>query len=57
MAQTFPNSRFFGYDSHPASIELARKRAAAAGVSDRVTFDVARRQRVSGARVRLGVPL
>ncbi len=41
MAQTYPKSRFFGYDSHPASIETARKRAAEAGVADRVTFDVA----------------
>jgi 2-polyprenyl-3-methyl-5-hydroxy-6-metoxy-1,4-benzoquinol methylase len=41
MATAFPNSRFFGFDSHPSSIELARKRAAEAGVSDRVTFEVA----------------
>lgn len=41
MAQAFPHSRFFGYDSHRASIELARARAAEAGVGDRVTFDVA----------------
>jgi SAM-dependent methyltransferase len=39
MAQAYPKSRFFGYDSHAASIELARKRAAEAGVADRVTFD------------------
>jgi 2-polyprenyl-3-methyl-5-hydroxy-6-metoxy-1,4-benzoquinol methylase len=41
MAQAFPKARFFGYDSHPKSIELARARAAEAGVADRVTFDVA----------------
>lgn len=41
MAQAYPKSRFFGFDSHPASIELARKRAADAGVGDRVTFEVA----------------
>ncbi len=41
MAQAFPNSRFFGFDSHPGSIELAKKRAAEAGVADRVTFAVA----------------
>jgi SAM-dependent methyltransferase len=41
MAQAYPKSRFFGYDSHPASIDLARKRAAEAGVGDRVKFDVA----------------
>lgn len=44
MAQAYPKSRFFGYDYHPESIELARKRASAAGVSDRVTFDIARAQ-------------
>ncbi len=41
MAQAFPSSRFLGSDYHEASIETARQRATAAGVSDRVTFDVA----------------
>ena len=41
MAQTYPNSRFFGFDYHPASVERARERAKAAGVADRVTFEVA----------------
>jgi SAM-dependent methyltransferase len=41
MAQAFPSSRFWGFDYHAGSIELAKKRAAAAGVSDRVTFAVA----------------
>jgi SAM-dependent methyltransferase len=40
MAKAFPRSRFVGFDSHAASIELARKRAADAGVGDRVTFEV-----------------
>jgi SAM-dependent methyltransferase len=40
MAQAFPSSRFFGFDYHEGSIDDARKAAAAAGVSDRVTFDV-----------------
>src|SRR5688572_30862259 len=35
MAQQYPKSRFFGYDTHPRSVELARERAAAAGVADR----------------------
>jgi SAM-dependent methyltransferase len=48
MAQAFPRSRFFGFDSHPHSIERARQRAAAAGVSDRVTFDVAPSTRFPG---------
>ncbi|WP_065341426.1 class I SAM-dependent methyltransferase [Azoarcus olearius] len=42
MAQAFPNSRFHGFDVHPASVEEARRNAAAAGVADRVQFDVAR---------------
>jgi len=40
MAQAYPNSRFFGFDYHPASIESARKKADAAGVGDRITFAV-----------------
>lgn len=40
MAQAFPRSRFFGFDSHAPSIELARKRAKDAGVADRVSFEV-----------------
>lgn len=41
MAQAYPSSRFFGFDSHVGSIELAQRRAAAAGVSDRAVFAVA----------------
>lgn len=41
MAQAFPNSRFHGFDYHDPSIATARERAAAAGVDDRVRFDVA----------------
>lgn len=48
MAQAFPASRFVGSDYHPASIEVARKRAADAGVTDRVTFEVASAQGFSG---------
>jgi SAM-dependent methyltransferase len=40
MAEAFPGSTFVGYDYHGASIDTARKRAAAAGVSDRVQFEV-----------------
>src|ERR671916_1180236 len=42
MAQTYPSSTFVGYDYHDGSIEMARQRAEAAGVSDRVKFQVAR---------------
>src|SRR5579872_4218580 len=48
MAQAYPKSRFVGFDYHAESIELARKRAADAGVSDRVTFEVARAQDFPG---------
>ncbi len=40
MAEAFPNSRFFGFDYHPGSIEVARQAAAKAGLGDRVSFDV-----------------
>lgn len=41
MAQAYPASEFLGVDSHPASIEAARERAAEAGVTDRVRFEPA----------------
>ena len=41
MAKAYPNSRFFGFDYHDASIETARHHAEQAGVAGWVTFDVA----------------
>jgi SAM-dependent methyltransferase len=41
MAQAYPESRFVGFDYHPASIEAARRRAKKAGVADRARFEVA----------------
>jgi SAM-dependent methyltransferase len=41
LAQAFGASRFFGFDSHAASVEVARHRAEEAGVGDRVEFAVA----------------
>ncbi len=41
MAQAFPASTFHGFDYHEASIVRAREAAVAAGVADRVTFEVA----------------
>jgi SAM-dependent methyltransferase len=41
MAQAWPSSAFTGFDYHPASVEVARKRAAEAGVTDRVGFEAA----------------
>ncbi len=48
LAQEYPNSRFTGSDYHDGSIELARKRASDAGVSDRVSFEVASSSSFSG---------
>jgi 2-polyprenyl-3-methyl-5-hydroxy-6-metoxy-1,4-benzoquinol methylase len=48
MAQAYPKSRFVGFDYHDKSIEQARQRAVAAGVSDRVTFATARAQDFPG---------
>lgn len=42
MAQAYPHSTFVGYDYHAPSIEMARQRAADAGVADSVKFEVAR---------------
>jgi ubiquinone/menaquinone biosynthesis C-methylase UbiE len=41
LAEAYPQSRFIGSDYHERSIELARKRAADAGVAHRVAFEVA----------------
>ena len=49
MATSFPASRFSGSDYHGGSIEVARERAAAAGVADRVGFEVAPAQAFSGS--------
>ncbi len=41
MARAYPRSRFVGFDTHPASIDAARSRAAEAGLDGRVRFEVA----------------
>jgi SAM-dependent methyltransferase len=41
MAQSYPRSTFVGFDYHEPSVRWARKAAKAAGVEDRVTFEVA----------------
>ncbi len=41
MAQAYPESTFVGFDYHAESIAAANKRAAEAGVADRVSFEVA----------------
>ena len=49
MAQAFPASTFTGSDYHEGSIATARQRAAEAGVSDRVRFEVAAASSYSGS--------
>lgn len=41
MAEAYPRSRVTGFDYHKESIELAKKKAREAGLSDRLTFEVA----------------
>jgi SAM-dependent methyltransferase len=48
LAQAFPQARVAGFDYHQASIDVARKRAAEAGVADRVQFEVASAQDFPG---------
>ena len=48
VANEYPASRVVGSDYHAGSVELARKRAADAGVSERTSFEVASAQTFSG---------
>ncbi len=48
MADAYPASQFSGFDYHDESIELARKRAADAGVSERTVFETASAQNYRG---------
>ncbi len=48
LAQHYPNSHVTGSDYHDESIELARKRAADAGVTERAGFEVASAQTFAG---------
>jgi SAM-dependent methyltransferase len=41
MAQTYPESEFFGFDYHDASIATASEKAKKAGLESRVHFDIA----------------
>ena len=42
MAKSFPQSRFFGFDTHAPSIEAARRNAREQGLEGRVQFELAR---------------
>jgi 2-polyprenyl-3-methyl-5-hydroxy-6-metoxy-1,4-benzoquinol methylase len=48
LGEAYPRSTIVGSDYHGESIELARKKAAEAGVADRVTFEVATAQAFTG---------
>lgn len=48
MAQTFPNSTFVGFDYHDQSVEMARQRAEEGGVTERVSFEVAKAKEFPG---------
>ena len=48
MAEAYPRARVVGSDYHARSIELARKKAADAGLADRLTFEVGTAQTFSG---------
>ena len=41
IASAYPNTHIWGFDYHEPSIEIARQRAAEAGVSDRTNFELA----------------
>ncbi len=49
MARAFPSSTFVGSDYHDGSIETARRRAAEAGVVDRVSFQISPAAAYSGS--------
>ncbi len=48
LALAFPNSEITGFDYHPDSIAVARERAVAAGVGDRVRFEAMAADRFGG---------
>ncbi|OHV37481.1 MULTISPECIES: class I SAM-dependent methyltransferase [Pseudofrankia] len=48
IAEAYPRTTVVGLDYHAESIELARKKAATAGLADRVTFEVGTAQTFTG---------
>ena len=48
LAEAYPASTVVGFDAHDGSVDTARKRAADAGLADRVEFDVASASTFSG---------
>jgi 2-polyprenyl-3-methyl-5-hydroxy-6-metoxy-1,4-benzoquinol methylase len=41
MAREYPNSKFYGFDYHAGSIEIAREAAKNGGVGERIQFEIA----------------
>jgi SAM-dependent methyltransferase len=48
LAKAYPNAEVVGFDAHPASVERAAAAAGAAGVAERVRFEVAQAQSFPG---------
>ncbi len=48
LAEAYPDTTILGSDYHQASVDVARKRAADAGLADRVRFEVATAQSFPG---------
>ena len=49
LAEAYPRSTFVGSDAHAGSIDVARERAAEAGVGDRVDFETATSTTLTGS--------
>jgi ubiquinone/menaquinone biosynthesis C-methylase UbiE len=47
MAEAFPRSRFYGFDTHAASLSEARSHAASAGLEGRVRFELAKADEIT----------
>ena len=50
IATAFPKAKVFGFDAHAGSLERARANAKAAGLGDRVTFEVVDGTRLPAAQ-------
>jgi SAM-dependent methyltransferase len=48
LAEAYPESTFVGFDAHDGSIAVARKRAAEAGLADRLSFEEATAKSFAG---------
>jgi SAM-dependent methyltransferase len=48
LAKAYPKSKFYGFDYHAGSIDMARQSAARAGLADRITFEIAPAKKFPG---------